>query len=281
MTTPAGQAQVVPAWSGWRSLLQAGDLIGQRWQVYLQVIMLWLAVSLLLGLIPAGNLLLLLLAPLLQGGVALMFHLQLQHGRLQPMQLFSMFGHAQRNTLIVAMLWLLLIIFALVVLLLMPFADLLQQLQSVKTMEDLLAQELPQQQIFWLLCGMTAAIAVMSLLWFFAVPRIVFDLLPAGAALQDSLRACVRNWRALLTFGMASVVIITAAVFMLVMINLLPTLLLGEAAAMVITELLVAFMTTALQVLNVGGVYLLWRQVYPRADDNGQSGADEETRFLA
>jgi len=281
MTRPAGQAQVVPAWSGWRSLLQAGDLIGQRWQVYLQVIMLWLAVSLLLGLIPAGNLLLLLLAPLLQGGVALMFHLQLQHGRLQPMQLFSMFGHAQRNTLIVAMLWLLLIIFALVVLLLMPFADLLQQMQSVKTMEDLLALELPQQQIFWLLCGMTAAIAVMSLLWFFVVPRIVFDLLPAGTALQDSLSACVRNWRALLTFGMASLVIITAAVFMLVMINLLPTLLLGEAAAMVITELLVAFMTTALQVLNVGGVYLLWRQVYPRADDNGQSGPDEETRFLA
>jgi len=281
MTKPAGQAQVIPAWSGWRSLLQAGDLIGQRWSVYLQVILLWLAISLLLGMIPAGNLLLLLLAPLLQGGVVLMFHQQLLHGRLQPMQLFSMFGHAQRNALIAAMLWLLLIIFTLVVLLLMPFADLLQQMQSVKTMEDLLTLELPQQQIFWLLCGMTAAIAVMSLLWFFVVPRIVFDLLPAGAALQDSLRACVRNWRALLTFGMASVVIITAAVFMLMMINLLPTLLLGEAAAMVITELLVAFMTTALQVLNVGGVYLLWRQVYPRADDNGQSGADEATRFLA
>jgi len=122
---------------------------------------------------------------------------------------------------------------------------------------------------------------LVSLLWFFAVPRIVFDLLPAGAALLDSLRACVRNWRALLTFSMASVVIVTGAMIMLVMINLLPGLLLGETAAIAVSELLLVFFTSSLQVLNVGGIYLLWRQAYPRPERNGLPESEDETRFVA
>lgn len=281
MTGGGKQVRVIPAWSGWRSLMQAGDLIGQRWPVYLQVMGLWLAISLLLGAIPAGNLLLLLLAPLLQGGVMLMFDRQLQHGKLQASDLFSMFAHAQRNVLIMAILWLLLAMFVVILVAMMPFAELLQSVQTIRTLEDLQQLELPSQQLLWMLTALFAAIALVSMLWFFAVPRIVFDLLPAGTALIDSLRACVRNWRALLTFGMAYLVIGTAAVIMLVMINLIPVLLLGETAAIAVSELLLAFLTTALQVLNVGGIYLLWRQVYPRVDADVMPASDDEARFLA
>lgn len=281
MNTPSRQAQIIPAWSGWRSLLQAGDMIGQRWPVYLQVMLLWLAITLLLAVLPAGSLLLFLLAPLLQGGVLLLFDRQLQHGGLQPLQLFGMFAHAQRIVLLLAMLWLLLMMFAAIVLALLPFAELVQQLQTLASIEDLEQLELPPQQLFWMFSALMVVFALGSMLWFFAVPRIVLDLLPARAALLDSLRACVRNWRALLTYGMAYLMIVTAAVIMLVLVNLLPGLLLGEAAAIAVSQLTLAFFTTALQVLNVGGIYLLWRQVYPRAQGNGVPESDDETRFLA
>ncbi|MDA3933732.1 MAG: BPSS1780 family membrane protein [Gammaproteobacteria bacterium] len=281
MQTHSGSSQIVATRTGWQCLMRAADLIGQQVQVYVLVMLLWAGITLVLGQFPAGNLLIWLLVPVLQGGVMIMFDAQLHHSRLRPQQLFALFDHAQRNQLLLAMLWLYLIMFAALIMVMLPFADMLRSLSELSTVEDILTADLPLQQLYLMVVLMLLVFTLASLLWFFALPRIVFDYLPAGVALRESFRVCLQNWRALLTFSLAYMVIVFASMIIFGLVNVIPAVLLSASGAEIVTLLLTSFYVAALQLLSVGGVYLLWRQVFPRGEDRQAPEPQDKGRFIA
>jgi hypothetical protein len=248
MQTHSGSSQIVATRTGWQCLMRAADLIGQQVQVYVLVMLLWAGITLVLGQFPAGNLLIWLLVPVLQGGVMIMFDAQLHHSRLRPQQLFALFDHAQRNQLLLAMLWLYLIMFAALIMVMLPFADMLRSLSELSTVEDILTADLPLQQLYLMVVLMLLVFTLASLLW---------------------------------TFSLAYMVIVFASMIIFGLVNVIPAVLLSASGAEIVTLLLTSFYVAALQLLSVGGVYLLWRQVFPRGEDRQAPEPQDKGRFIA
>ena len=256
------QPQIVPARHGWQWLMRAGDLLGANLAAFALIGALWLLISLLQMVPVLGPLVLALLAPGLQAGVMSAFD-QALAGRTPPAG--SIFGgllEPRRRPALLALGGIALGYGVLVVLL-------AQALLAAAAPGWQEAIEPPDLE-FWAAHGdavlltvgvVLAALALAMLAFFFAVPRVMFDGHRPGASLLESVSVGLRNWRALLMFGLAALTV-AAGGFILLMILVSLLIAVAGNAAMPLASLLIMIYALALQLLSTGGGYLAWREVF-------------------
>ena len=212
------QPEIVPARHGWQWLMRAGDLLGGNLGAFALIGAVWLLISLLQMVPVLGPLALALLAPALQAGVMSAFD-QAVAGRRPPAgAIFSGLLDARRRAALLALGGIALGYGVLVMLL-------ARALLAAAAPGWQQAIEPPDLQ-FWTAHGdavlvtagvVLTALALAMLAFFFAVPRVMFDGQPPGASLLESVRVGLRNWRALLMFGLAAL-IVAAGGFIVLMI---------------------------------------------------------------
>lgn len=113
-----------------------------------------------------------------------------------------------------------------------------------------------------LLLAVALAVAV-ALLIFIAVPQIVFAGTPGLDAMRTSLRAGLRNLPAVAVYLLLLFVTVLAVGFAAQIVALIAQLVLGQAAAMLVMNLL---LMAVLMPLLAGTAYFAWKQLLRDAD---------------
>ncbi len=286
MQTPPPTEQlinIVTARSGWRWLMQAGDLIGRYPSAFVLLALVWTLVAY-VRLVPVlGLLALVLLTPALQAGAMVAFARAANRDRPQPGDLFAMLRGPQRPMLLQLGALLLMWFVLAVIIISMAVAILLPELVQLQNLQELQVEDLPLGSVWVLLMISVTVLALLSLAFFTAVPRVAFDQQPPSRTLPESIRACLKNWRALLWFGLAQLVVATAAWFFIFLLATVSTVIAGQATAAV-TTLITNVVMMLLQVLVCGGQYLAWQEIFPRAVqpvDRESAPPDDHGQFIA
>lgn len=121
-----------------------------------------------------------------------------------------------------------------------------------------LVRSLPVGRLFLWMLMLFAAVIVMSLVTFVAVPDILFGGNGGFTAMRNSFRACVHNLLAMLVFYVLLFIALFALSIGIQLLSMIVQLVAGAAASMVVSNLL---MMAVLMPVMAGSVYYAWRQM--------------------
>lgn len=282
MQTEKQPVEPIAAKRGWQWLMQAGDIIGRYPSAFVWLAVAWAAIGFIRWFPLLGALVLVILTPALQAGAMIAFARATDHQQPQAMDLFAGLKSVAQASLIklggLLILWAFLALIIASLLAAVIFPELLE-LKQID--EQILSQLSPRGLFLWLAC-MAVVMTLISLAFFFAVPRVTFDGQTPSSALAESFRACLREWRALLYFGLAQI-IVSIAVWLVISVVLALTSFAGDIGQ-IIGGLVMNIVLTLLQILVCAGQYLAWKDVFSdKADDSEASKTelDQPGRLIA
>ena len=121
-----------------------------------------------------------------------------------------------------------------------------------------LVRSLPVGRLFLWMLMLFAAVIVVSLVTFVAVPDIVFGGSRGFAAMRNSLRACLHNLLAMLVFYVLLFIAFFMMSFGIQLLSMVVQLVAGPTAAMWVSNLL---LMAVLMPVMAGAVFHAWRQM--------------------
>lgn len=121
-----------------------------------------------------------------------------------------------------------------------------------------LVRSLPVGRLFLWMLLLFAAVIVVSLVTFVAVPDIVFGGSRGFAAMRNSLRACLHNLLAMLVFYVLLFIAFFMMSFGIQLLSMVVQLVAGPTAGMWVSNLL---LMAVLMPLMAGAVFHAWRQM--------------------
>lgn len=282
MQTEKQPVEPIVAKRGWQWLMQAGDIIGHYPSAFVWLAVVWAAIGFIRWFPLLGALALVILTPALQAGAMIAFARARDHQQPQAMDLFAgLKGAAQASLIKLGGLLILWAFLALIVASLLAAAIFPELLELQQIDEQILSQLSPGGLFIWLAC-MAVVMVLISLAFFFAVPRVTFDGQTPSSALAESFKVCLREWRALLYFGLAQIMV-SIAVWLVVSVVLALTSFAGDIGQ-TIGGLIMNIVLTLLQILVCGGQYLAWNDIF--LDKTGdtepsQTESDQPDRLIA
>ena len=126
-----------------------------------------------------------------------------------------------------------------------------------------LVAQLPAGRILLWLLLVIVTFAALSLALFVMPPQVMFDHTTGTHALRESLRASLRNLPALLVFFVLAFIALIAVYFAVMIVALTCSLLLGQGAAVWLSQLL---LMAVLMPVFAGAVYAAWKQMFAHPD---------------
>ncbi len=265
---------------GW--LPASAEMMRAGFRPLIGIAALWLAVSL-IGLVPIiGQLVLVILTPLLTAGVLLAFDRLGERRIPPPTTLFAGWQDpARRNHLL--MLGLFMMLGAMVAVLVL--SSWLGARIGPDRLQALLTENSPEALIEALTGvsiggGLVLAALVMGLVLaglYFGVALVLFGRAPALPAFLTSIKAVAVNWLAFVGYLLALVLIVLGTVLILVLIMSFLNLALGSFGAF-IAQIVLLLGTMLFQILLAGAQYLAFSQVFgwsPGLDDDARDGRPE------
>ncbi len=268
MQNPNQRIKVFPARRGWQWLMQSGDLIGQYRSVFIWQALLWVGVTL-IGDIPViGFVLLLLLMPGLQAGVMYAFDKANRREQPQVGDLFAVLSSPRRSMML--QLAGIVVVIALI-LVSIAISSMLPELLELAEINTAQVEQLPADDVQRLAMVLVVIMMMANLALLFAVPRVAFDGCRPMSAIVESIRVCVLNWRAVLIFFVAQIVVAMAA-SIIVMLLISVISLIGGTVGIILQTLIFSMFVMLFQVLVCGGQYLAWRDVF---DHNKADAGDD------
>jgi hypothetical protein len=213
------------------------------------------------------ELLLVMLGPVLTGGMIYAAHCVDGGGRALPAHLLQGLRDGKAPRLLATLIPQLLavLVCALLLVLLIGGESLAQMAQAVQTMQNqahpdpALVSGLPiGRLLLWMLLALCIGV-VTSFFTFMAVPEIMLTDSRAWDAMRRSFRACIRNLPALAVFLVLAVISVLAIYFAVILVAAALRMLLGEWAMQVMTQLLA---TAVLMPVLTGAMYFAWKQMF-------------------
>ena len=212
------------------------------------------------------QLLMMLVGPLLAGGIVFAVRSVEQGGKAMPGHLLEGFQAGRLGRLLLTLLPNIgALLLCLVLLVAMVGQTALTEMMQV--MEQAAAQTQPDPELFsslplgrlalWMLLSLLIGI-VASFFTFVAIPEIMFTDNGAFAAMGRSFRACLRNLSALVVFIIVTVIAVIAIYIVVMIIGVIARAVGGALAMNVVTQLL---LMAVLMPVMMGAVYSAWKQM--------------------
>ena len=212
------------------------------------------------------QLLMMLVGPLLAGGIVFAVRSVEQGGKAMPGHLLEGFQAGRLGRLLLTLLPNIgALLLCLVLLVAMVGQTALTEMMQV--MEQAAAQTQPDPELFsslplgrlalWMLLSLLIGI-VASFFTFVAIPEIMFTDNGAFAAMGRSFRACLRNLPALIVFIIVTVIAVIAIYIVVMIIGVIARAVGGALAMNVVTQLL---LMAVLMPVMMGAVYSAWKQM--------------------
>lgn len=271
------QINILPFINGWRWMTKAGNLFGQNISGFANLAIIWMVIGW-LDIIPViGSLVLALITP---GLIAGAMHAYGNADNRQPvrgMQLLTvLLGERRTEALQLGLLMLLLGFLGMLVIVAFisasipewrSLADLFATQADTAAQTEAMLELLSKVNILPLMVVIILVVGAISAALFFAIPRVVFDKCLFSGVFQESIMVCIRNWRSMLMFGLAQVVVVFAGSIML-SILVVPLSLLPGAIQTVVVGALFGLFIAFIQILIAGGQYLAWCEIFETQDKN-------------
>lgn len=229
------------------------------------------------------ELVLVLLGPILTGGMVYAAQTVDQGGRPLPSHLLQALREGKGGRLLATLVPQLLAVLlcALLLVLLIGPQALAQMAQTVEVLQHqahpdpALVSGLPiGRLLLWMLLALVIGV-VTSFFTLLAVPEIMLTDSPAADAMRRSFRACVRNVPALIVFLVLAMIAIFAIYLGVVVVAVLLRVVAGEWAMQAATQVLA---TAVLMPVLTGAMYTAWKQMLARP---GVAGAVQQGGFEA
>ena len=212
------------------------------------------------------QLLMMLVGPLLAGGIVFAVRSVEQGGKAMPSHLLEGFHAGRLGRLLLTLLPNLgALLLCLVLLVAMVGQAALAEM--VQLMEQAAAQAQPDPELFsslplgrlalWMLLSLVIGI-VASFFTFVAIPEIMFTGNGAFAAMGRSFRACVRNLPALIVFLFVTFIAVIAIYIVVMIVGVIARAIGGDLAMNVVTQLL---LMAVLMPVMMGAVHSAWKQM--------------------
>ena len=212
------------------------------------------------------QLLMMLVGPLLAGGIVFAVRSVEQGGKAMPGHLLEGFQAGRLGRLLLTLLPNIgALLLCLVLLVAMVGQTALTEMMQV--MEQAAAQTQPDPELFsslplgrlalWMLLSLLIGI-VASFFTFVAIPEIMFTDNGAFAAMGRSFRACLRNLSALVVFIIVTVIAVIAIYIVVMIIGVIARAVGGALAMNVVTQLL---LMAVLMPVMMGAVQSAWKQM--------------------
>ena len=212
------------------------------------------------------QLLMMLVGPLLAGGIVFAVRSVEQGGKAMPGHLLEGFQAGRLGRLLLTLLPNIgALLLCLVLLVAMVGQTALTEMMQV--MEQAAAQTQPDPELFsslplgrlalWMLLSLLIGI-VASFFTFVAIPEIMFTDNGAFAAMGRSFRACLRNLSALVVFIIVTVIAVIAIYIVVMIIGVIARAVGGALAMNVVTQLL---LMAVLMPVMMGAVHSAWKQM--------------------
>ena len=212
------------------------------------------------------QLLMMLVGPLLAGGIVFAVRSVEQGGKAMPGHLLEGFQSGRLGRLLLTLLPNIgALLLCLVLLVAMVGQTALTEMMQV--MEQAAAQTQPDPELFsslplgrlalWMLLSLLIGI-VASFFTFVAIPEIMFTDNGAFAAMGRSFRACLRNLSALVVFIIVTVIAVIAIYIVVMIIGVIARAVGGALAMNVVTQLL---LMAVLMPVMMGAVHSAWKQM--------------------
>lgn len=223
------ERRIRPVDAGWVWLRQAWVLFKHQVVTWLVLVLLMFGFVVLVGLVPLGDLLTSLLSPVLMGGLMLGAHQQATGGRVDLGHLFAGFRHRLGPLMLLGFLQLLATIIGLTVLAVAALLTVgLQAFESPEMFSE-------TTWTGWMLLGFVSALFVagMMMAFWLAAPLVAIAGCKPWESIERSFEAALKNWRALLVYGLAvmGLMIIALIPLGLGLIVLLPVLVVSNYTA--------------------------------------------------
>ena len=217
------------------------------------------------------QLLMMLVGPLLAGGIVFAVRSVEQGGKALPGHLLEGFQAGRLGRLLLTLLPNIgALLLCLVLLVAMVGQTALTEMMQV--MEQAAAQTQPDPELFsslplgrlalWMLLSLLIGI-VASFFTFVAIPEIMFTDNGAFAAMGRSFRACLRNLSALVVFIIVTVIAVIAIYIVVMIIGVIARAVGGALAMNVVTQLL---LMAVLMPVMMGAVHSAWKQMFGAGD---------------
>ena len=212
------------------------------------------------------QLVMMLVGPLLAGGIVFAVRSVEQGGKAMPGHLLEGFQAGRLGRLLLTLLPNIgALLLCLVLLVAMVGQTALTEMMQV--MEQAAAQTQPDPELFsslplgrlalWMLLSLLIGI-VASFFTFVAIPEIMFTDNGAFAAMGRSFRACLRNLSALVVFIIVTVIAVIAIYIVVMIIGVIARAVGGALAMNVVTQLL---LMAVLMPVMMGAVHSAWKQM--------------------
>ena len=212
------------------------------------------------------QLLMMLVGPLLAGGIVFAVRSVEQGGKAMPGHLLEGFQAGRLGRLLLTLLPNIgALLLCLVLLVAMVGQTALTEMMQV--MEQAAAQTQPDPELFsslplgrlalWMLLSLLIGI-VASFFTFVAIPEIMFTDNGAFAAMGRSFRACLRNLSALVVFIIVTVIAVIAIYIVVMIVGVIARAIGGNLAMNVVTQLL---LMAVLMPVMMGAVHSAWKQM--------------------
>lgn len=267
----------LPAGRGARWIADGGNLLGSAPGPLAGVAALWLLVSLIQFVPLIGALVLILIMPLLTAGLLTAFHFVARGDRPAPLTLFEGWQNPRTRGRLLVLGVFVLLGFLVIMLIFTAWlgagtsADDLARLgDSPEAMFAFLAE-----RNLWSLiipAGGVGALILAGL--YFGVPLVMFTGVRPLAAIVTSLRACLRNWAALLVFGLMVIGLSLAAGLVAMLIAMPLLLAFGEGAGGMLAQIPVLVIALILQMVLAGAQYRAFVEIFG-APGGGERTADD------
>jgi uncharacterized membrane protein len=223
---------------------------------------------------------LIVIGPLLVGGMVYAASRVDAGGRAEPGQLLQGVREGRVAPLLATLLPQIALTIAAVLLLVVvigpqriaEMGQLVERMQQQATPDPELLRGFPVGRLLlWLLLVFVAAI-VTSFFTFIAVPGIMLAGNRAFAAMATSFRACVRNLPAMVVFFLLTMIAAMAVYIAVMLLGLVAALVGGPTAMQVVVQLLA---TAVLMPVVTGAMYFAWKQMTGQATAIAPSPADQ------
>lgn len=146
-------------------------------------------------------------------------------------------------------------------------AEVWAQLQAIAEAggqpDQALFESLPAGRLLLWLLGVAAGFVAVKWMTFLAGPQILFSGTDAWTAMRTSLRACARNWPAMLVFYLLAGIAVFAFMLGLLVLVTVAQLLVGATAALLLWQTL---LLAVLMPVFAGSVYTAWGQMLVGGD---------------
>jgi len=212
------------------------------------------------------QLLMMLVGPLLAGGIVFAVRSVEQGGQAKPSHLLEGFHGGRLGRLLLTLLPNIGALLLCVVLLVVMVGQ-AALVEMVQVMEQAAAQTQPDPELFsslplgrlalWMLLSLLIGI-VASFFTFVAIPEIMFTDSGAFAAMGRSFRACLRNLPALIVFIVVTFIAMIAIYIVVMIIGVVARAVGGDLAMNVVTQLL---LMAVLMPVMMGAVHSAWKQM--------------------